>query len=365
MEPENSNVLIVTVHGIRTYADWQERFANIMEDRPGIEGIISFRYKFFSTLSYLIPPLRVIAVWRFRRFLRDLAKKRDGRQIHIIAHSFGAYLVTRALLRLKQHERPKVGTLLLCGSVLKQLFPWEKLVGSNGCVRRVVNDCGEKDIWPIVAQLIAFGMGSSGRRGFAGPVGKSVGVVNRYYNDIAHSDFFRDRFMAEHWMPILVDAEEPLGDHSVPQPAGKWAEIEYYADPVKLAVLLIPIAAVWYLVVEVQERQRLIAETNLRVKAPHDMTKSERDIVRAACAAVLGEEERPLMAFGPKLTPARDNVTYMSPGELDSLCSTKILEPDGNGQIIGKMTEEKHMQYTNKDIAWGFADGGVSTAEQN
>ena len=62
--------LVITVHGIRTYGDWQDELKKLLEAaEPGVT-VRMYRYGFFSSLAFLIPPLRWLVGRQFRRFFR-------------------------------------------------------------------------------------------------------------------------------------------------------------------------------------------------------------------------------------------------------------------------------------------------------
>jgi len=243
------NRIIILLHGIRTFGGWQNRLSSTLDSAiPGVHVHI-YKYGYFSTLTFLIPVLRNLVIRRFRRYLKDHISSSDQTRVDIVAHSFGTFVIARALSGLSPGERPKIHTLLLCGSVLKQLYPWDELVGPDRSVTRVINDCGSRDRWPLVAQLFVFGMGISGRRGFAGVTGKAVGIVNRFF-PVEHSGFFTEEFMGENWLPLFTGTEVLPGPELIPPTPGLAAALEYYADPLKIVLLLAPLAFVGYLIAD-------------------------------------------------------------------------------------------------------------------
>lgn len=239
--------IVVLVHGIRTFGAWQDRFSSLLHrHEPGVEVHI-YKYGYFSSLAFLIPFLRMIVIRRFREYLAGRARAWGAARVDIVAHSFGTYVTAWALWGLPPENRPQIDTLILSGSVLKQLFPWDSLVGLEMPVRRVINDCGTKDIWPVVAQLFALGMGISGRQGFAGVTGVDVGIINRYF-PVGHSGFFTDAFMEENWVPVLAGSTPAAGPQVIPTRASILAAIEHYADPLKIVILILPLAIVAYVI---------------------------------------------------------------------------------------------------------------------
>jgi hypothetical protein len=75
-----SKHLVVTVHGIRTFGDWQERLGRLVNDVD--PGIVVRHYKFgrFSLIAFMIPFLRWLVTRRFRKELLEITEEyRDGR----------------------------------------------------------------------------------------------------------------------------------------------------------------------------------------------------------------------------------------------------------------------------------------------
>ena len=213
-EKEDRHVVLL-IHGIRTQGEWADRVRNIFAEHPSITETKPVRYGFLDVLRFLVPgPL-------FKRkpfdvvFDAILGEQFDnsGTQVSVIAHSFGAYIVAKIL-----QKRPYVRLfrLLLCGSVLTESFPWRQIntdqLNSSGNWR-AVNDCGEKDIWPILAKNVSVEYGSSGRLGF----GNSI-VRDRFFSK-KHSEFFLEKHIRDYWLPYISDGiiieskDERVGTH--------------------------------------------------------------------------------------------------------------------------------------------------------
>ena len=63
-----SKHLVITVHGIRTYGDWQDQLKTVLEAaEPGVT-VRMYRYGFFSSPAFLIPLVRYLAARQFRQF---------------------------------------------------------------------------------------------------------------------------------------------------------------------------------------------------------------------------------------------------------------------------------------------------------
>ena len=211
--------------------------------------VVTYRYGYFLALAFAIPPLRWFVVRRFRLYLEDLASDQHNTAIDIVAHSFGTYIVSSALRQLSAKCGLRVDTLLLAGSVLRPGRSMADLLSHR--VTSVINDCGTLDVWPLVAQYLALGMGAAGRFGLAGPTGPDSRVVNRYFH-FGHSGFFEatddfpadeNEFMRQKWVPILLGRSAEQSDQ-IPERASWWTPILVLLEPIKLSILLAPIVFV-------------------------------------------------------------------------------------------------------------------------
>jgi pimeloyl-ACP methyl ester carboxylesterase len=185
--------IVFLLHGIRAQGEWAQRAASVLESDPTIRAR-PIRYEFFDVLRFLlpIPQFREKPVKRIARLLRDELSRKPGR-ISIVAHSFGSYIVLRLLEREPDIH---IHRLLLCGSIIPDSFDWgrhgHRLDADRDGDWQVVNDCGMKDVWPVLAKSITWGYGSSGRFGFGHPR-----VKDRFF-DVGHSGFFGESFIREY-----------------------------------------------------------------------------------------------------------------------------------------------------------------------
>jgi pimeloyl-ACP methyl ester carboxylesterase len=191
-----SKLVVVLIHGIRTYATWQELIRNRLEPHD-VTDVYPIGYGYLDVFSFLCPFFtRKPPVDRVLRELRGIQRKHRNDKICVIAHSFGTYIISKILI---EHPDVQLDRLLLCGSVIPFDFKWDNLAAfpSNG----VINDCGNKDIWPILAGCVTWGYGASGTFGF-----KTHKVVDRFHN-FGHGDFFNIDFIDKFWIPFILDAK--------------------------------------------------------------------------------------------------------------------------------------------------------------
>lgn len=237
--------IVVTVHGIRTYGEWQRRFAALFPQDSAIQ-FHHFEYGFFSAAAFYFPFIRSFVVRRFRHELRALVARHQPERIDLIGHSFGTYIIAEALRGLHPDEPIKIHTVILAGSVLRSTFRWSDLIPLR--VKRVVNDCGSKDGVLLLSQFGVLGTGMAGRIGFMGMNGPEF--ANRY-SSCGHSGYFQDpdgratdAFMRENWMP-LIGSNAPIQafDHRETPTAlrGFWIWVCNNLEPTKLAIVFGPI----------------------------------------------------------------------------------------------------------------------------
>ena len=299
----NPRHLVVTVHGIRTFGQWQDRLASLLEENePGVL-VLNYRYGYFSVLAFMLPLLRALFVRQFRNELREILKTYRGARVDLVGHSFGTHLIGYALRGLHREGLDfRVHTVLLAGSVLKVNFPWRSLM-DGGRVHRLVNDCGTRDDILVLSQAAVLGTGMAGRAGFNGLT--HARFRNRYFA-FGHGGFFTgsdgtpdDAFMSEWWLPLLT-SDAPPSPHDVREATaviGFWTFVLNNAEPIKVAVYTsIPAAlGIWFFSLwlgekearrtgEIQtefaktqakaaEKARAIAKAN-EVKALHNLSAS-------------------------------------------------------------------------------------------
>src|SRR2546421_6391574 len=109
---EGKRVLLVTVHGIRTFGMWQERLNGLVRDANRDIDVATYNYGYFSSIAFAIPVIRYLAVYRFRKHLKNLLHAHGNPAVSIVAHSFGTHIVAHAL-RGMLDEMPRIHTLIL------------------------------------------------------------------------------------------------------------------------------------------------------------------------------------------------------------------------------------------------------------
>jgi len=164
---------LLVLHGIRDYG---ERFRDLCDtvkavaSAQGLNPIISVpRYEYFSALQFLNPFSRRLKVFEFADMYAELlARPPVDAKIHFAGHSFGTYLMGRALM---DYDSLRLERAYLAGSVLEEsFFSRSDALGSR--ISRVRNDIAAYD-WPVgilcsgIHQLgLADYVGTGGFNGF-------------------------------------------------------------------------------------------------------------------------------------------------------------------------------------------------------
>jgi WD40 repeat protein len=262
--------LIITVHGIRTFGQWQGRLEKMTTTELAQDiDFVTYKFGYFSVLGFLFPFLRWLVVRRFRSELIKLCSSRPRVRVDLIGHSFGTPMIAWAIAGLPKETKVFVHTIILSGSVLRAGFPWRDLLGTR--VGRVINDCGTKDAVLLLSQFCVLFTGMAGRTGFSGATSR---VFRNRYSVFGHSGYFldssgkpSDSYMREYWLPLLA-TDEPVREFDFRKPSRFDDVVQIIAnnaEPIKLAVYVAPFAliSIWILGMYVDaNNQRQLAEKN-------------------------------------------------------------------------------------------------------
>lgn len=190
--------IVLLLHGIRTQAEWVSKAASILNAECNITAK-PIKYGYFDLVRFLlpIPYFRNKAIERIASLIND-AFSGNPKHVSIIAHSFGTYILSRIL---QQNPYIRFHRTILCGGIIPEHYEWanvtHKLETDTEKHWHAINDCGMRDIWPVMAKTATWGFGPSGRFGFG-----HTRVKDRYFN-FGHSDFFQENFIIKYWVPYL------------------------------------------------------------------------------------------------------------------------------------------------------------------
>jgi hypothetical protein len=199
--------VVISLHGIRTRGTWQKELTEELQ-RGGIDHV-PLDYGFFMALQLLLPGSRRRKVLWFRDEYTHCVERHGGARPSVIAHSFGSYVVARAL---EMFGEVRFDQVILCGSIVRRDYPWSRVVGRQ--VGRVLHEFGRQDFWARVVGFVVADAGPSGCRGF---LDLAEGrVAQRYHPEFRHSDYFYRLSYRQNWVPFLQGRESgdapPLAD---------------------------------------------------------------------------------------------------------------------------------------------------------
>jgi pimeloyl-ACP methyl ester carboxylesterase len=183
--------------------------------------------------------------WRQRAAIDKLAERmrlhedrtvdRARTRPHIVAHSFGAWLIGNVLRR---NPDIRVGRIILIGSVLRPDFEWNELIAA-GQVEAVLNHYGSRDYWSWVSEYFIPESGPSGFRGFA----ECSGVFNCMGRRFRHTTFFEERNIEDIqqslWRPFFTLPAGKLRELTGPDVASAWRPVPWVLSANLFRLLLL------------------------------------------------------------------------------------------------------------------------------
>ncbi|MFQ2083060.1 alpha/beta hydrolase [Aeromonas veronii] len=243
---EHSPLIILSVHGISTYGQWQNVLDEMITSVCDSVTHVPYKYCFFPIIPFLVPALREREISRLIQELTGLGERYPDSTVNIIAHSFGTYLVYETLSRLNRRQLPMIGKVIFYGSVLKSKANIHKIITAHD-IKSLTNECAIHDRALLASHIFALGLGMGGIEGFKGSSGKRI--INRYH-DGDHSSLFDKPDMMTQWVQHLafdkaldiIDVRPPLdGLYSQLK-----ATIKKYSNIlVYIATLMIIIVSIW------------------------------------------------------------------------------------------------------------------------
>lgn len=197
----SSDKLLISIHGIRTYGQWQNFLKVEMEKYSRSFSFVEIKYGFFDLLSFIVPPLRRRKARLTANRLIDILKEHDDKEISIVAHSFGTLVLSEALKR--REPGINIKTIILCGSPMEHNENIDHIVAK---AELTINDCGVSDYILLLARSFILGLGDAGRIGFFRE--NSPRFLNRYHKG-GHSLYFNTpedehSFAEKFWLPSLL-----------------------------------------------------------------------------------------------------------------------------------------------------------------
>lgn len=195
--PIKKDAVLITLHGIRTYGKWQKSFNKVLNENTSNFVHYTMNYGFVGFFSVYFPFLRGVILQKAIKDIEQIIHENSNKDIHIIAHSFGTYIIIKFLMSRQLNK--KIKTLILAASILPRSF--FKKVDLTCNVERMINDCGNKDHMLFLNNLLSVKFGDSGRIGFNIP--NNLQMCNRYFKG-SHKLYFSNEFYKKFWLPYLI-----------------------------------------------------------------------------------------------------------------------------------------------------------------
>jgi len=202
--------VIVLIHGIRDIGAWQNKVSRPLAQAG--TAVTQIRYGLYPAVRFLFPiNLSAGPVRKVIKGLQDVRSEYPNARVSVVAHSFGTYVLLRAL---KQDHNLQLWKIVFCGSVADDLFEWAEVkrrVGDGDRATRdfVINDCGTGDSWPMLGAAFGWHYGMAGVTGFSESF-----VTNRFHRSQSgasggHGLYFDPLFVKEKWRPFLIGDQPP------------------------------------------------------------------------------------------------------------------------------------------------------------
>ncbi|WP_236193306.1 response regulator [Pseudomonas glycinae] len=203
---KETDKLLITVHGIRTYGKWQQELKENLNKYSRDFNSVDFKYGFFDIFSFSLPYLRNRKAISIARRIASVLDSSADKDIYIVAHSYGTYILSKALELCGSEV--KICSVILCGSPLKHSHDIEHIIQRSEIT---INECGTRDGILVLARCFLLGLGDAGRVGFTREHTSSF--MNRWHKG-GHSHYFDDKgtpnFYQRFWLPLMATGEKPI-----------------------------------------------------------------------------------------------------------------------------------------------------------
>jgi hypothetical protein len=209
--------IVIPIHGIRDDGGWFEVFRRALSDKPYIE-VRPGGYGYFHVAKFFSERARRRVFDRVVQTLRD--GQGQNRVVSVVCHSFGTYCVTKAIL---ENADIRLYRLVMCGSIVPRLFPWNNVPAALP-PGRIINDCGNNDSWPIVAQRLCKLCGEPGLYGDTGRLGFAHDPVTDRWHDVDHGGFFTEDIATNYWAPFITQGKIIPSPVAL-KPPGPWLSL--------------------------------------------------------------------------------------------------------------------------------------------
>ncbi len=202
------DLVLLTVHGIRTFGSWQERLFNYLKTENSSDNVehLHFKYVNIDPFTFVFPRNRDKVIQKLSDGLRNWLRNNRATELVCVAHSFGTFVLVKALENQSAEDLANVNRIILSGSVLPEDYDFSSF--REKCDATIFNECAVQDMPLLLSKAFVSGTGMAGKVGFRGI---NERLHNRFYFG-GHSMFFDEKegVMQTRWIPILLGEEHVL-----------------------------------------------------------------------------------------------------------------------------------------------------------
>lgn len=194
----NRKRALITIHGIRTSADWNAEVCLNASANGWITAPFNYGYvesTIFANMSH-----RREIVDKFRDFAIRINRDFDIKDISVLAHSFGTYILMNYL---KGFDGTPVSfdTVILTGAIVNENIDLGSL---SNKVSMFVNEKAPNDEWAGKAKIANFGkdelFGKAGINGFSSV---HQNLIESSSNIVTHNNVIKRDVIVQRWLPTL------------------------------------------------------------------------------------------------------------------------------------------------------------------
>lgn len=189
--------VLITVHGIKTHADWNAEVCHIASSRGWI--VAPFVYGKVGASVFRNKNQRQEIVENFRQYVADINDRYQA-SASVISHSFGTFIVAKYLLGFDYPPVP-FDTWILAGAVLDSELDLDQF---DGRAFKIIHEVAPNDTivdWPSRSPVGNDPLfGNAGRVGF-GYTGERL--EQRECDIFTHTNVIRRDVVAQRWLPWL------------------------------------------------------------------------------------------------------------------------------------------------------------------
>jgi hypothetical protein len=192
IEKKSNDVVVYSVHGIQTFAKWQNDLDDILNSDSQGQVIehIPYKYHHYPIIHFLSSGKRVTEVKKLSKDIQLLANRYPEARICLIGHSFGTFLIAESLKSL--NVRLNIDKVILSGSVLNSDYDWSGIISKHN-IQGIINECASNDWALVCSRFFAKGLGMAGIEGLP-PHGGII--TNRHFSG-GHSCFFNKKTLTD------------------------------------------------------------------------------------------------------------------------------------------------------------------------